>query len=78
MVIAVVATVYTVFLIYAAGVDKLLLSCILYAPAAMLYVKARRERGLRIFRPAEAVLFGLIVLGAVAGVVSLATGAIEI
>jgi arginine:ornithine antiporter/lysine permease len=44
--------------------DKLLLSCILYAPAAMLYVKA--------------VLFGLIVLGAVAGVVSLATGAIEI
>ena len=72
------ATAYAVFLIYAAGVDKLLLSCILYTPAAMLYVKARRERGLRIFRPAEAVLFGLIVLGAVAGVVSLATGAIEI
>ena len=78
MVIAAVATAYTVFLIYAAGVDKLLLSCILYAPAATLYVKARRERGLQIFRPAEAVLFGLIVLGAVAGVVSLATGAIEI
>jgi arginine:ornithine antiporter/lysine permease len=78
MVIAAVATAYTLFLISAAGVDKLLLSCILYAPAAMLYVKARRERGLRIFRPAEAVLFGLIVLGAVAGVVSLATGAIAI
>jgi hypothetical protein len=29
-------------------------------------------------QPAEAVLFGVIVLGAVAGVVSLATGAIEI
>ena len=78
MVFAGVATVYTLFLIYAAGVDKLLLSCILYAPAAALYVKARRERGLRVFRPAEAVLFGVIVLGAVAGVVSLATGAIEI
>lgn len=78
MVIAAVATVYTLFLIYAAGVDKLLLSCILYAPAAALYFKARRERGLRVFRPAEAVLFGVIVLGAVAGVVSLATGAIEI
>jgi hypothetical protein len=36
MVIAAVATVYTLFLIYAAGVDKLLLSCILYAPAAAL------------------------------------------
>ena len=46
--------------------------------AAALYFKARRERGLRVFRPAEAVLFGVIVLGAVAGVVSLATGAIEI
>ncbi|ORB66774.1 basic amino acid/polyamine antiporter [Mycolicibacterium tusciae] len=78
MVIAGLATVYTLFLIYAAGPDKLLLSCILYAPAAALYFKARRERGLRIFRPAEAVLFGVILLGAVAGVVSLATGAIEI
>ena len=78
MVIAGLATVYTLFLIYAAGVDKLLLSCILYAPAAALYYKARRERGLRVFKPAEAVLFGVILLGAVAGVVSLATGAIEI
>jgi len=78
MIVAAVATVYTLFLIYAAGADKLLLSCILYAPAAALYFKARRERGLRVFRPAEAVLFGVIVLGAVAGVVSLATGAIEI
>jgi len=78
MIIAAVATVYTLFLVSAAGVDKLLLSCILYAPAAALYFIARRERGLRVFRPAEAVLFGVIVLGAVAGVVSLATGAIEI
>jgi arginine:ornithine antiporter/lysine permease len=78
MAIAAVATAYTLFLIYAAGADKLLLSCILYAPAAGLYFKARRERGLRVFRPAEAVLFGVIVLGAVAGVVSLATGTIEI
>jgi arginine:ornithine antiporter/lysine permease len=73
-----VATVYTLFLVYAAGTDKLLLSCILYAPAAALYVKARRERGLRVFRPVEAALFGVILLGAVAGVISLATGAIEI
>jgi arginine:ornithine antiporter / lysine permease len=78
MVIAAVATGYMVFLISAAGVDNLLLSCILYAPAALLYVKARRERALRVFSPVEAVLFGVIVLGAVIGVVSLATGAIEI
>jgi arginine:ornithine antiporter / lysine permease len=59
-------------------VDKLLLSWVLYAQAVALCFKARPERGLRIFRPAEAVLFGVIVLGAIAGVVSLATGTIEI
>ena len=78
MVVAGLATFYTLFLIWAAGPDKLLLSCILYAPGAILYVIARRERNLRLFRPAEAVLFAIIVLGAVAGIVSLATGAIEI
>jgi arginine:ornithine antiporter/lysine permease len=77
-IVAALATVYTLFLVYAAGVDKLLLSCILYAPAAALYVKARRERELQVFRPFEAILFGVIVLGAVVGVVSLATGAISI
>ncbi|SBS75907.1 Arginine/ornithine antiporter (fragment) [uncultured Mycobacterium sp.] len=78
MTVAVLATVYTLFLVYAAGIDHLMLSCILYAPGAILYVIARRERGLRVFRPAEAVLFAIIVVGAIAGVASLATGAIEL
>jgi arginine:ornithine antiporter/lysine permease len=78
MIVAGLATFYTLFLLWAAGPDKLLLSCILYAPGALLYVKARRENNLRLFSPAEAVLFGIIVLGAIAGVVSLATGAIQI
>jgi arginine:ornithine antiporter / lysine permease len=78
MVIAALATVYTLFLVYAAGWDHLLLSCILYAPGALLYWKARRERNLRVFTPAEAVLFAVIALGAIAGVVSLVTGTIQI
>lgn len=78
MVVSSVATFYTLFLVYAAGWDHLLLSCILYAPGAVLYWKARRQRGLRVFTPAEAVLFAAIVAGAVAGVVSLVTGAITI
>ena len=77
-VIAAVATAYTLFLVFAAGLDHLLLSCILYAPGAVLYVIARRERNLRLFTPAETVLFVVIVVGAVAGIVSLATGAITI
>ena len=49
MVIGAVAAIYTAFLVYAAGFDHLLLSCILYAPAAVLYVVARREQNLRVF-----------------------------
>ena len=78
MAVSAVATLYTLFLVYAAGWDHLLLSCILYAPGALLYWMARRQRGLRVFTPAEAVLFAVIVAGAVAGVVSLVTGAITI
>ncbi len=78
MVISALATVYTLFLVYAAGFDHLLLSCVLYAPGAALYVIARRERGLRVFTVAEAALFVIIVIGAIAGVVGLATGNIEI
>ena len=76
MVIAIVATIYTLFLLYAAGWDHLLLSCILYAPAAILYWMARRERNLRVFTPAEAVLFLVIVAGAVAGTAGIA-GSVE-
>jgi arginine:ornithine antiporter/lysine permease len=76
--IAALASFYALFLIWAAGTDKLLLSCVLYAPGAALYVIARRERNLRVFTVPEAVLFAVIVLGAIAGVVSLATGAISI
>jgi arginine:ornithine antiporter/lysine permease len=78
MLVSAVATFYTLFLIFAAGPDKLLLSCVLYAPGAILYVIARRERNLRLFRPAEAVLFAIIVVGALAAIVALVTGAIEI
>ena len=77
-IVAAVATIYTLFLVWAAGWDHLLLSCILYAPGAILYVIARRERNLRVFTPAEAVLFGVVVLGAVAGIYGLINGSIQI
>lgn len=78
MVIAATATFYTLFLVYAAGWDHLLLSCILYAPGALLYWMARSQRGLRVFKPAEAVLFGIIVLGAIGGISGLIAGSIHI
>ncbi|MGB6244846.1 basic amino acid/polyamine antiporter [Gordonia sp. (in: high G+C Gram-positive bacteria)] len=78
LVIAALAVVYTAFLVYAAGLDKLLLACVLYALGTILFVIARREQRLRVFRPFEAVLFGVIAVGAIAGVVLMATGVEDI
>lgn len=76
--IAAVAVVYTAYLVYAAGPTYLLLALLVYAPASILYVWARRERGLRVFSRAEAILCTLSVTGALVAVVALATGAISI
>ena len=76
--VAGLATFYTVFLVFAAGLDFLLLSFIIYAPGTVLFVMSRREQGRRAFSPAELVILAVAVTGAVAGIVSLATGAISI
>ena len=78
IVVAALATVYTVFLIFAAGPKFLLLMFIVYAPATILFVMARREQGRRLFSPVELVILGITVLGAVVGVAALATGAIAL
>lgn len=76
--IAAAATVYTLFLVVAAGAQFLLLSCIVYAPGTVLFLLARRERQQRAFTPVELGLFVLVVIGAVAGIVGLATGWVRI
>jgi arginine:ornithine antiporter/lysine permease len=75
---AAVATLYTAFLIFAAGIEFLLLSFIIYAPGTILFVMARREQGRRVFSPAELALFVLAVVLAVLGIIGLATGLIVI
>jgi arginine:ornithine antiporter/lysine permease len=72
--IAGAATLYAIFLIYAAGLKFLFAAAILYAPGTALYVWARRERGLRVFTAAERVLFAVVAAGAVAGIVGFARG----
>lgn len=76
--IAAIAVVYTAWLVYALGLAYGLISLIVYAPATILYVRARRERGLRVFTPAEAVLCVVSVVGAVGAIVALATGAVTL
>ena len=77
--VAIVATAYTAFLIYAAGWELVLLSTILYGIGTPLYVWARREQGKAVFtKTSEWVIFAVAVGGFVLGVYLLATGSIEV
>jgi len=73
-----IAVVYTLFLIYAAGMKFLLLSAILYAPGTALYFWARLEQGARVFKPIECVIFIAALLGAAVGIHGLSIGYITI
>jgi len=76
--VAGLATFYTVFLVFAAGLEFLLLSLVIYTPGTILFVMSRREQGRRLFSPAELVILVIAVIGFVAGITALATGAITI
>lgn len=79
LIIAAIATVYTIFLLYAGGLKFILLSAVLYAPGTALYFWARREQGKPVFAgTSDWIIFGLAVIGAVIGIYWLATGYITI
>jgi arginine:ornithine antiporter/lysine permease len=78
LVIAAISTVYTLFLIWAAGYTFLFLACILLAPATVLYVIARREQKAKVFTTAGLVVFLIVLAFAVIGLVLLGMGAVQI
>jgi arginine:ornithine antiporter/lysine permease len=75
---ALFATMYTVFLLYAAGPKYMLVSFVLYAPATLFFVKARREQGRALFSPPELVILAVSVVGGIVGVLALILGWITI
>ena len=72
--VAAIATVYCVWLLYAAGWKYLLLSALLYAPGLALYLLAKKQRAQRPFTSREFVVLGLLLLLAVAAGYLLAAG----
>jgi arginine:ornithine antiporter / lysine permease len=77
-IIAILATIYTIFLVFAGGMKFLLLGFIIYAPGTILYYMTRKELGKRLFSPAEWIVFGVAVVGCVIGIHGLITGYITI
>jgi arginine:ornithine antiporter / lysine permease len=68
------AAVYCVWLLYAAGLKYLLLSALLYAPGAAVYLWAKKQRQQRPFSGAEWVVLAGLLLLAAASAAMLATG----
>ncbi|TXR31982.1 arginine-ornithine antiporter [Ectopseudomonas mendocina] len=64
LLIAGISTLYALWLVYAAGVQYLLLSALLYAPGAILFAKAKRELGQPIFTGLEKLIFVAVLIGA--------------
>jgi len=79
LIIAGIAVLYTVFMLYAGGLKYILLAAILFAPGTILYYIARREQGKPVFgKTSDWVLFALIVAAALYGAYGLATGTIAL
>jgi arginine:ornithine antiporter / lysine permease len=73
-----IATLYAAGMLYAGGAKFILLSALLYAPGTILFIIAKREQGKKLFTPVEWLIFGVVIVAAITGLYSLATGAISI
>ena len=78
MLVAIFATVYSIFLVFAGGTKFLVLSFLIYAPGTLLYLMTRREQGKQLFTTAEWGILALFVAGAAYALNGLITGSITI
>jgi arginine:ornithine antiporter/lysine permease len=77
--IATVCTIYAIWLVYAAGIENLLVVSILYAPGILLYAKVQRENGKKVFyKRLDMAVFAVITAMAVIAAFMLLTGKITI
>lgn len=78
LIIALIATVYAVWLIYAGGLKYLLLSLLLYAPGTLLFAKAKHETRKPLFSKGDGLVFAVMLIGAIAALVAIFTGLITL
>jgi arginine:ornithine antiporter / lysine permease len=78
MSITALACVYCTWLLYAAGLKYLLLSALLYAPGAAVYLLAKKQRSERAFTGREQVIVAVLLLVAVASAYMLWSGRLSL
>lgn len=77
LVTGLVAAIYGLWLVYAAGLSYLFMCAVLYAPGILFYVWARRENRARIFQPVEAVLAAALVVVGLYAAYAMWSGAVS-
>ena len=75
--VGLVATVYGLWLVYAAGLSFLLMTAILFAPGILVFAKARREGGQTVLAGTDMLIAAAIVALALLAVILLARGTIS-
>ncbi|QNP42332.1 amino acid permease [Sphingomonas daechungensis] len=70
------AVVYTIFMFVAAGPKYILLVAVLLVPGTVLYVWARKERGMPVFVPRDLVIFLIAAVAGLIGFYGLVSGTI--
>jgi arginine:ornithine antiporter/lysine permease len=78
LLIGLAATLYVVFLLFAAGLPLVFVSFLVYAPATVFFVMTRREQGRRVFSGRELIVLAVSIAGAVLGVVGLMSGWVSV
>lgn len=78
VIIGVTALFYSIWLLYAAGIQYFLLSALLYLPGVILYIKARKEHNYQLFNTAEKVVLVGIIVSAIYAAYGLYSGTLSL
>ncbi|MGT2356904.1 hypothetical protein ACVPOS_03680 [Staphylococcus aureus] len=73
----IIASIYAIWLIYAAGINYLLLTMLLYIPALLVYSIVQKNNQTRLIK-SDYILFMIIIVLAVIGLIKLLMGTINV
>lgn len=76
--VGVIASIYSIWLIYAGGMKYLLLTMVLFFPGVFIYAWVQKENGKKIFKPYEWVIFAVIAILFAVCIFQMVTGQINI
>jgi len=78
LIIALIATAYSILMLVAGGLDKVLLAALILAPGTILFFLARREQRLKVFTLVEWFVFTVAAIAGITALVGLLSGQIAL